>query len=676
MKTSGQRFVFQGASRAARWFALPLSLALATGPRAWAARTAPVEAPQMLKLRITDPYLALEYDDQSEKTHATAASDASKQSTRDLTPLAGVSFNGSLYHPSVASFSGSIEEGLTLGKRTYTYPSATPVNEDRSFQLQRYNAEMILLREKPYAVTLYGGQSQDRRDYGDFQRYTTDSKTYGTRLGYRGGIIPFSLQLGRWEENIDDPDRPTFRRESTLTLMAENHRHENDRTTANFTYNDFRQEENGIVNNQGHVTTLNASDVEFFGKDDRGRLDSSLNINELDANASNTRSLGLRENYRRKYTDHLWGNYAYTFDDNSSNGSDTKRNIIEGDLNHKLAASLDSKIGALAEADTTTGNGADQRLYRYGPRVGEVYNKKLSTWGHLRLNVGANYYRESQNNAGSTTIAVINERVQLTDGMPAILAKPDVNAASIVVTDTSGATLYLLNLDYTIVPRGNYTEIQRIFGGRIANGAAVNISYNAQAQAGAHVTTIDSDAGAELTLFKDLLTFYVTRRNVDSSGGESLTFQTYNDTIEGIRFKRGWVTLGYEHADHNATELDYTANRTYEQLAVPLYDGALLGLDASQSRTRYPNLDDTTTIDTYTARFQQQLLAALWCSLAAGWYTEKQAVTSRDVTSAEAELSWRYGKLEARATAKMETEDNSGEKRDRNWIFLRVVRRF
>ncbi len=675
MKAPDQRLVFRDARRAARLLAVPLSLALSTGPRAWAARSAPPEAPQMLKLRISDPYLALEYEYQNETTHYATGGNASKDSVQDFTPSAGFNFSGSLYHPSVVSFSGGVEEGLTLGKRTYTYSGPT-INENRDFQLQRYNADLTILREKPYAITLYGSQNQDRRDYGDFQRYTTDSKAYGTRLGYRTGIVPVSLSLGHWDETIDDPDRPMFRSENTMMLTAENHRYEHDRTTANFTLNDFRQEDNGIVDNQGHVTTLNANDAQYFGKDGHARLASSLNFNDLSANVTSTRSLSLRENYYVKYTDHLWGNYAYTFDDNSSNGSDTRRNVIEGDLNHRLAASLDSKIGALAEADTTTGNGANQKLYRYGPRIGEVYNKRLSTWGHLRLNAGANYYRESQNNAGSTTIAIIDERVQLTDGVPAILAKADVDNGSIVVTDSSGATLYLLNLDYRIVPRGSFTEIQRVFGGRIANGATVSVSYRAQAQPGAHVTTIDSNEGAELALFKDLLTFYATHRNVDSSGGESLTFQTYSDTIEGARVSKGWVTAGYEHSDHSSVELDYNSDRTFEQLSIPLFDGALLGLDASQSRIRYPVLHDTRTLETYTARYQQQLLASLWCSLAAGWYTEKETAGNRDVKSAEAEINYRYGKLEARASAKMETEDNSGEKRDSSWLFLRVVRHF
>lgn len=662
-------------SLGARLLVLALCCALTQGPQALAARKRPMEPPKAFKLRLTDPYLSMEVEQREEESTFEEQDLRTRDATLDFTPSVGFSFDGSIYHPSVLYFTGLVEEGLTLGRRELE-DDGTTRTDDRNFQLQRYNLSLTGLREKPMAFTLYGSKARDRRDFGDFQRFTTDNESFGLRTGYRRGAVPVSFTAGRWTETVDDPDRPTFRSENTLTLGAESARGDRDRSTATYALNDFRQEEDGEVSNEGTVNTLSLNDAEFFGPNDRNRLFSSLYFNDLSSALTDTRSLNLRESLQLRHYRNLWSEYAYTFDQNSSGGDDSTRHTLEGDLTHKLAASLESKLGALGETISTSGEDG-QRTYRYGPRLSETYRKKLRTWGRLRLNAGIDYYRESQSGSSGGRLAVVNEQVRLTDGEPAFLSRPDVAAETVIVTDRSGATLYFRDADYRVVTRGRFTELQRVFGGRIPNGATVSVAYSANAQPSASVTTIDRNTGAELALLDELVVLYATRRSIDSNGGDSLTYQDLDDTVAGARVSRRWFTLGYEHGEHSAEALDYTSERTYQQVSIPIVDGVVVSLEANQSRVEYPEVGDVRKISSYAARYQQQLLSTLWLGLSAGTYSEKSDNNgSRDVRTAEAELNHRYGRLETRCSYRIEDEDNSGEQRDRNWFYLRIVRRF
>lgn len=651
-----------------------LALALAAGPRAGGQPPPPPEPPQALKLRLSEPFIAGEMEYRDEKAQLAGAGTSSRDTTLDFTPSAGFSYEGSLYHPSVLSFDGLVEQGLTLGRRTYD-DGTRERNDDRDFRLQRYNLDMTLLREKPYAATLYANRTEDRRDYGDLQRFTTDSDSYGVRLGYRTEPVPVTLNVGRWEETIDDPDRPTTRRENTATLTASNTRDLRDSSRLNYSFVDYRQEEQRELSNEGRSHTVNLNDLQYFGRSDRARLNSSFYFNDIDSSATATRTFNLREDLSVQHSRHLASEYAYTFDRNSANGSTSTRNTLEGDLTHRLAASLESRVGAMGEIVQVAG-GVDQRTWRAGPRASENYTKRLSSWGRLRLNAGVQYLRETQDTTGGGTVAVIDEEIRLTDGQPAFLGQSNVDQESIVVTDQRGSTLYLAGPDYTVARRGSFTEIARVFGGRIPNGSIVSVSYQAQTQPDATVNSWDNNQGAELSLFRDRLAFYVTRRQVDISGGSSLTFQAYEDVIAGTRGTWRWTSAGYERGEHTADELDFTSDRTWQQVSASVLDGVVLSLDASQARITYPDIEDVRRIESYHARCNAQVLSPLWVSLTAGSWRERTDTSDRDVRSAEAGFTYRFAKLQVRGSWRYEDEDNSGEKRERNWIDLRIVRRF
>jgi hypothetical protein len=662
--------------RRARLVAVFLAIDLFQGPAAWTQPLQQPEPPQILKLKLNDPYLAFEFEDQSDKLRFHDPAGSSEDRTTDYTPSAGVSFSGSIYHPTVAMFSGIVEEGLTLGRRKFGSNGDT-TTQKQDFELQRYGLDLTLLREKPFLINLYANRSQDRRDYGDFQSFTTHSDGYGTRLGYRAGPVPITFNAGRWTESVDNPDRPSSRTEDTVNFSAQNHRYLRDSTTLSYTFNEYRQEENNALSNQGHSQTLSLNDSEYFGKADRNRLTSSLYFNSIDSQLSQTRSVNLREGLGLSHSSHLSSDYSYAFDYNTAGGSDNYRNTVEAGLTHRFTASLESRIGALAETSTSSGSdGSGQRYERYGPRASETYNKRLSTWGHLRLFAGVDYFRESQHSQGGGALSVIDEQIRLADGQPAILGRPNVDPASILVTDRGGTTVYSQGFDYLVVSRGNFTEIDRVFGGHIPNGSTVSVSYNAFATPDGTVDTLQSDEGAEINFLKDLLALYVTHRKANSTGGQSLTFQEFDDLVAGARANYGWIGGGYEHGEHTASELDYNSDHTYEQLNIPLGDGVSLTLDAGQSRINYPALNEVSKIDTYSARCQARLLSSLWANALVGTYHQTTSSTTRDVKNAEAGFTFRYAKFNLRLSYRFEDEDNSGEKRERNWVDMRAERHF
>ena len=635
-----------------------------------------IEKPQLLRLRVTEPYLSLEVesDEQATRLGGVDAGDTTHDQILDITPSVGLTLSGSVGHPDLLSFSLQTEYGRTWGEREWDDGEGVR-RDDRDFELQRYYASITLLREKPYAINLYGSRSRDLRDFGDYQSYITEMESEGVRLQYARGLLPWSLSASQSDERVDDPDRPSRRQEETVTFQADNHRDERGRTSLRLATTDFRQEDFDRVTNEGTSRSAALNDESALGPSLRVRLYSSLNYNELEATQLDQVSYSAREELRIRLSDAWSAEVGYLFDERDTSDTDSTRHTADAYLVHQWRDILTSRWGGEAQWYNTRGEGVDEDLYHIGPRLEEHLTQPLGSWGRLRVNLAYDYFRESQTAAGDR-IVVVGEKVRLTDGQVALLSQPNADASSIVVSSSDGTTLYQEGLDYRIVQRDGSTELQRVFGGRIANGETVSVDYTAASKASGSVDTEDHNDSAELELFDQRLVLYARRREVNTVGGDSLTFEEFADSAVGARFNWGVLSLGAEQQEYGSSFLSYRAYRFNQQMTLPLGEGTSLTLEASQSRTDYRNVDDLRDVDTYSARYYLQATRRLRLELLGGLYRERGTVSDHDVTTAGLNMDYKLRQLETRLTYKYENEDTSGEERERHWLYLQAKRRF
>ena len=183
----------------------------------------------------------------------------------------------------------------------------------------------------------------------------------------------------------------------------------------------------------------------------------------------------------------------------------------------------------------------DEKNVKFG--VGFDYTKKIP-FGQLRLSY--HYYRHNQENESEEVPRqILNEPHILLDGSPELLDKPYVDISSVVVKDNTGTIIYQENLDYILVERNNFVEVQRVLGGLIPNGGQILVDYVA-IQPGSYSYDLNNhDVFLGFILFNRLVEVYYHGRFQDYTNVEQTEFLTLNyfsQNIYGIRIEKRFCT--------------------------------------------------------------------------------------------------------------------------------------
>src|ERR1039458_7644409 len=121
------------------------------------------------------------------------------------------------------------------------------------------------------------------------------------------------------------------------------------------------------------------------------------------------------------------------------------------------------------------------------------YSRQLISWMALTFGDEGRWDSEDRCASGSTQ-NIIGEQHTLADGTVTTLTLPSVNVTSIQVWDLTRTTNYVLNLDYQINQLGVLTQIQRVTGGQIGDGALVLVDYAAASQNSSAYDTLANTA--------------------------------------------------------------------------------------------------------------------------------------------------------------------------------------
>ena len=652
---------------------LAAAVAVGIALRAVAARppSDDLEAPRPLTIRVTDPYLMLETEGDESVTRLPGEPKA-KDVTADWTPSIGLGLEGSIYHPRLVHFDADIELGLTEGSRRRDDGAGAARSYDRSFTAERYNASLVFLRAKPYSLTVFTRRDIEQRDYDEFNRFDVDHEQYGARLRHSGERFSWDLRLANTRDDVTNTDRPTREDETLLTFDARYRRSGDNRTTLRYSDRDFSRAEAGYPGYSGVQQNLYVLDETAFGPADRARLLSTLTLADLNESRIDTRSLTLREDFRRRAATNLWHGAIYQFDWRDAGEATSEQHQGELYVEHQLYASLQSRADVQVEQGQTHEDGFRDEQLRYGPGVAEHYNKRLGEVGRLGLDAELRLDRIERDAAGGA-IRILDERVQLSDGRPAMLSQPRVQPGSVVVTDSGGTRLYLEGLDYRVVPRGEFTEIQRVFGGAIPNGAVVLVDYTSRGSASDSLSRTQERLAFEIDLYDRLLFLYGARRAVLYHGGDSLVFQDYREHTIGLKSRWQFIEVGVEQVDYEGDALSYEGPNAYAELSWDLVTTALR-LRAAKSDLSYRNQPGWLDTRTYTADVDWHPVDRLSLQLFAGDYQESTQDGDRELVSLEARLSYLFHKLTIEGTWRVEEEDLRDEGHDRRYYLLRVKR--
>lgn len=641
------------------------------------------EGLRWMKLRISEINVGTEVEGDWERRSVSNSGQAISRKTIYAVPTLGLGLEGSVYHPNLLEFKLDTESGI--GWQETSVNVAGGGSRSDALYLMRYHAHVSILKEKPYAISLFAENEHTTRDYDFFTRATVDQQSQGARLGYTQGPVPFSLMFRHIREEISGHSRPTSLDEISLAFTASNEQSAGNRTDLSYTFNDFSRQEADAYSQDGIYHSASLIDLKTFGDKDWIKLNSSLSYNQQDSDTTPFNQRGSIQRVNKLFSDHehlkwqhsdqLISDYKYSFNWQDSGFLNSDGHAASASLRHQLFDSLTSTFDLHGQFFSSRGAETAIDTTRYGIGLNEHYTKRLGSWGRITLGYGGLLDREERQTMGQV-IFIVGEEHTLEDGVISFLNQPRVNVASIQVWDATGNLLYRPLLDYLVLTHGERTEVRRVAGGLIPNGARVRVDYTATAQPSDSFHTIAHQMQARLDFFNGLVGIYGYLNLQENEGGESIILEDVNDKVIGLDLAWRWFRSGVEYQVYDSNLSPYRTLRLFQNFTIEANEDTTLSLDLGQSWSTFPRSDRDLATYHAIARSRTRLHPSLALNLEGGVRFQDGQGYDQQLATARADLEFRSGKLAVQAGYLYEDETFLEETRLRHFFYLRAKRQF
>ncbi|WP_457565808.1 hypothetical protein [Caldithrix abyssi] len=269
-------------------------------------------------------------------------------------------------------------------------------------------------------------------------------------------------------------------------------------------------------------------------------------------NLTETLNLNLPLNFKFKS--------GYRYNDSKFQSIKNVLHNLNTHLQHKLYKSLVSDVFYRYDKIKNTNYNESRKII--GGSLN--YTKKIPG-GVLNLNY-EHLRRSTQRDNQSLLLQIYNEEHVLEDGSVVILAYPYVLVETIVVKDELGIIIYQENIDYILIERGDFIEIQRLPGGRIPSGATVLIDYNTEQNIEYDYSLKGNIYGGSLSLFKNLIRIYYRRNKSDFDKIDPLLLRILkwsDQKVIGVNFSYKQFDIGWEDDQFNTNIVPYRSKRYF-----------------------------------------------------------------------------------------------------------------
>jgi hypothetical protein len=305
------------------------------------------------------------------------------------------------------------------------------------------------------------------------------------------------------------------------------------------------------------------------------------------------------------------------------------------------------------------------------------YTKKIPT-GYL--NLGYRYYRLEHLTEGvEGMLQVINEEQILTDGEVTLLNKPYVEDFSLVVKDLTGVVIYQLNFDYILIDRGSFTEVQRVPGGLIPNGAMVYIDYVFRQPGSYSYGANNNHFNASILLFQRLIELYYSFSVQDYprvNQGDLLTLNYYRQHIYGIRFDVGFARAGVEADLYDSNIVPYRMRRYYMDVNWNFRSHLLLTLNGNIRDYRMIADEVNQLYANFSGKVVYRIGPRMRVSLESGYLNQQGANIDLDLLTSRAEFQSTINKLQLRVGLEMYRRLYLNSEFAFNGAYIQFTRRF
>ena len=484
-----------------------------------------------------------------------------KLNVQTVTGLIGLNIKSTVWHPNFLQieFNGNYNPG--------TRRDIFLIAPDRSelSSLESISGKTIFFSQRPLRLIFYGNYTHNFIN----RELTTNVETFknnkGTNIAIRNRFMPINFQWNKEELNQYELEtKRTFKsRVENIFAKINKSFSKYDITQLKYSMRNASYQYTNNAKFQNKLQELNFNGNIYFDKYRESSFMSNIWLAKQTGsqpfdrlNIVESLNLKLPLNFK------LGGDYRYI----ENRYEYIKNNLqnINARLQHRLYKSLFSSI--FFKTDKIKNTNYDEKRNNFGFSV--RYTKKIPG-GILNLNyVGQR--RKTERTNQTLLLKIFEEEHELKDGQIVLLEYPFVIEETIVVKDETGVIIYQKDVDYLVIERDSFIEIQRLPGGRIPNGATILVDYSAQQPIDYNYTLRGKNYSASLNLFNNFLHLYYRRNKNDFSNTDPLLLRILKWTdqqVVGAEVSIKRFKTGIENDDFKTNIVPYKARRYFTSIS-------------------------------------------------------------------------------------------------------------
>lgn len=587
---------------------------------------------------------------------------------------------GYVYHPNFLEFTLAGLFGLTQ-QDFYENADGRVRDSSDDGDILEFDFSGLFFKRKSYPGTVFARRYRDLQPRPFQSSLETTTTSYGFTWQYVDLKMPTSIQFSDTDIKLEPLDRSEgdSRHQNTEFRFSTAYKFTLDNTLS-FRYEYRSEKEEPIeLDFDSHEVTLTHNF--YFGDRKQYQLESELNYFNQ-SGTFNVERFRWREIFRIGHTENLESWYRFELLDRTQGSLagvepiEERAYLITGNLEHRLFDSLTSTFSGYAQ-DQEFGSGLTVR--RYGAQANFDYNK-YNRWGRLRANYRARYQREKRRGTDQNVEAV-DERRTFIDPDPVQLTNPNVIQSSIFVTSDDRTTIYQRGRDYIVREVGDFTELERMPTGLIANGQTVLIDYTWRITGDLILRTINRDFGIRQDFDFGLSPYYRLRWQDQDLEPESAAGVTPDDItahLVGTEFRRGPIRLVAEYEDQDSTVTPFRATRVSADWRQRFKNRTTTTIKArwSEVKNLEPN-ERNVRFFTIEGRYRQDIGTTLSLEGAVLYRNQQDSLAGDDEgIDVDLELEWRVRETELRVLYEWSTFDGEFAENEASAIYVHVRRRF
>jgi len=388
----------------------------------------------------------------------------------------------------------------------------------------------------------------------------TNSKTYGGTFAYRSNFLPLTLAYNQsdWDSKEVLTGRDYRYKQNNIEGRLTKSFRKKDKNDLLYTHHDYTTQDYSLNSIRNVSDNLDLQDGFYLDSSRRSHYNSDV-FGTVQRGTDSFKNLRVSENLFYQLPHHLTinGNYSYYYIEQMPER--LQQNSFNALLGHQLFESLHS--GILFEYN----NALESSYHETTDKIGIDLSYTKKTFANGLLNIQYTYNREFEKRTSSDVLLqILNEQYTLSDRV--LLKRPYIDQSTIVVKDVTGTIIYQQGLDYILTNIGDFTEIQRIPGGLIANNVSIYVFYTAT-QPGNYNYDINLNfLSFNYSIFNGFLDIYyrVNKTDFDNiHNADNLLLNYVTEYLSGASIKYKTATAGAEYDDYQSNLVPYTMMRYF-----------------------------------------------------------------------------------------------------------------